>query len=137
MLLQRLLAGYPHRLIRRKIMPVVFQHEQTQSRNQTVSGVAAGQVNLMIFQSPCQQAQIHNARLFREVQPVSCNQTAVSVRPFHKLITESGAPVGSERSRLRQSFDVQPPRILASNLHRKSIVEAEGRTESEAEAMFV
>ena len=118
-------------------MPVVFEHEQIQSRNQPVGGVARGQVDLMIFQRPRQQAQIHDARLFREVQPIGCSQTSISIGPLHELVAESGAPLRSERGRLRQSLDVQAARILAANLHRKSIVEAEGWPESQTEAAFV
>src|ERR1035437_9714735 len=97
--LQSLRAYYRHRLIRRKIMSVVFQHEQTQSRNQPVGRIAAGQVDLVILSGPREQAQFHNAWLFREAQAVGCDQTSISIRTLHELIAEPGAPLWSKRGR--------------------------------------
>src|SRR6201987_2712719 len=74
-----LLPDHRDSLIRREIVPVVFEHEQIQRRNEPVSGVTRGEIDLMIVQGPSQQTEVHHTRRLREAQAVGCRQATISV----------------------------------------------------------
>src|SRR5512146_1453986 len=101
MLLDRLLAYDCHRFVRRKIMLVIFQRKQVERGNQAIGRIASRKINLMIFESSSQQAQIHNPRLLGETKCVSGNESAIAIGTLDELIAKSGAPLGSECRCLR------------------------------------
>src|SRR5579862_2290324 len=115
MLLQRLLADHGDGFVRRKIVAVILQREQIERRNQAISGVTRSNVDLMIFECRSQQTQIHYAWWSGKVQAVSRSQSRISIGTLHEFIAKTGMPLGSERGRLRQSFDMQAARVCTTN----------------------
>ncbi len=71
MLLQRLLADHRHRFVRREIVTVIREHEETECRDKAVGRIASRKINLSISQRARQQSQVHNARRFGKMQAVS------------------------------------------------------------------
>src|SRR5271155_2817014 len=101
MLLERLLPDHRYRLVGRKIVAVIFKDEKIEDGNQSVGGIARGEINLMIFQRWCEQTQIHDAGRCRKVKAVGRSQSRVSVRTLHELVAKTGSPLDCVRGRLR------------------------------------
>src|SRR5579871_183929 len=137
MLPHHLLPHHRDRLVRRKIMPVVLQHEQIQRRNQSIGRVSRGDVNHVLLESAGQQSQIHHAWSRGKMQSVRGRQSAIPVRPFHELVAKSGAPLRGISRGLRQRLNIQAARLFPTNLHRKRVVESQRRTERQRKPPFV
>src|ERR1700676_1197644 len=104
MLPDGLFPNHSDRLVRRKIMTVIFQRKQIKRRNQTIGGVAGSDINLMIVQRRSEQAQIHGARRGCKAQAVKGGQTGISVGTLHELIAKTSSPLRSKSRGLRKSF---------------------------------
>ena len=74
-------------------MAIIFQDKEIKGLDESVSGVASGEIDLMITQRSRQQAQIHDSRWLRKIEIVSLGEALVSVRTFHELITEARSPL--------------------------------------------
>src|SRR5205807_5852103 len=71
------------------------------------------------------------------MQSVGVRQAAISIWPLHKFVAESGPPLGCVCSRLRKRFEMQTTGIFSSDFESESIVEAEGRSERESQAILI
>src|SRR5690242_5860890 len=90
---QRLLANDRDSLIWRKVVLVVFEHEQVERGYESVGHIAGNYVNLMIFESASEEAEVHDSRWRGEMQAVGRGQPLVAVRALHEFITECGTPL--------------------------------------------
>ena len=137
MILQHFLTNNCDALVRRKIMPVIFQHEQVERRDEAVGVVARNQIDLLLFERSGDQTEIHDARRLRKAQAVGCDQALVAVRPLHEFVSKTSPPLWRIGRSLGDGAQVEFARIIAANHHRKSVVESQRRTEREAEPAFI
>src|ERR1700686_1872470 len=99
--------------------------------------VPGNDIDLPFFECPRNQAEIHDARRFREAQAVAGDQTFVSIGTLHELIPKARAPLRSKRSGLRQRLKVQLASVVAADHHRKGVVKAKRWPDAEAELCFI
>src|ERR1700674_5274838 len=137
MLLQHFPAHDRHRFVRRKVMMVVLQYNEVERRNQSIGIVAGNDIDLPFFECPRNQAEIHNARRFREAQAVAGDQTFVAIGTLHELIPKARPPLWRKRSGFGQRLKVQLARVLAADHHRKGVVKAKRRPDAETELCFI
>src|SRR5207248_3060404 len=91
----------------------------------------------MVFERAGKEAEVHDARGRGETKSVGRDQALVAVGALHEFVTESGAPLRSVLGCLRNCLQMQAAGVIASNLDRESIVEAECRTEGQMKAALV
>src|SRR5207237_4604622 len=125
MLPQRFLPKDGHGFVWRKVVAVILQHRQIQSRNKPVRRVPCREINLLVFQGASEQAEVHDARRSGKAQAIGCGQAFVTVWALHELITETGVPLRRVGGSLRDGLQAEAAGILATNFNRESIVESE------------
>src|SRR5208282_1560941 len=82
-------------------------------------------------------SQIHDARRFGKTKSVAGDEPFVSIATLHEFVSKTGAPLRRKRTRLRERFQVQPPRVFAANHHGERVVESERRPYAETELCLV
>ena len=114
-------------------MAIVFQNEQVQRGDQSISGISCCEVHLLVLERAGQQAQVHDARGLGEAQAVGCRQTLVTIGTFHELVTETGAPLRSVGGGLGDSLQAQATRVFAADLDGEGVIESESLPDLEIE----
>src|SRR5579872_5356531 len=71
------------------------------------------------------------------MQAVGGGESFVAVGTLHEFVAESGAPLGCVGRGLRDGFQSEAARVVASNFDGESIVEAERRAHGEVEALGI
>src|SRR5258706_6950094 len=99
--------------------------------------VAGSDSDLPFLERAREQAEIHNARRFREAQAVARDQTFVAIGTLHELVSETSAPLWSKRSSLGQLLQVQLACVVAADHHGEGVVKAKRRPDAEAKLCFV
>src|ERR1700730_361032 len=89
------------------------------------------------MQRPSKQTKIHNSRRLREMQTIGGHQAFVPIGPFHELVTKPGSPSRRVGGCLRQRLQVQAACFLATDFHRKGIVEAESGSQRESQSVLI
>ena len=108
-------------------MSIVVENKQIESRDKPVCGVPGDQINLLLFQSAGEEAQIHDARRLGKAQAISCSQSFVAVWPFHEFVAEPCSPMRSISGYLRDGFQVKTLGIFAADFNGERIVESKRR----------
>src|SRR5580693_9418169 len=118
-------------------MFVVFEDKQVERGNQAIGSVAGDQIDLLVLQGASEKAEIHDLRRGGEVQAVGGHQSFVAIGTFHEFVTESGAPLRSVGSGLRDGFQTQAAGVVAANFDGESVVEAERCAHGQIEALLI
>jgi hypothetical protein len=90
------LADDGNGVVRRKIVKVVGEWDETQRVNEAVCGVARNDVHLMIEKGAVEQAEVHDAGRRGEVERVALAPAAEAVGALEEFKADADAPFRGE-----------------------------------------
>ena len=94
--LERLRTNDWNCLVRREVMLIILQYDQSERRDQAICIRTGDDINLLALQCAIEKAEVHNPRRLGELKAISFHQPGVSVRSFAELIANAHSHVRSD-----------------------------------------
>ena len=106
-LLRECAARHPHRLIHRKVTPVILEHPQFGFLDLGVGGVQIDQVHRAIIDCLKGEAVLHAIDpLRRQMQLIGGHHPLKAVLPIHEFVAECGANAGFDLGQIADGVKV-------------------------------
>jgi len=122
---QRGAADDGYGIVRREIVAIVFEGDEVERVDQTVSGVARDNVDLLIDQGAVEEAKVHDTGRGGEVEIVARAPSGEPVGAFEEFVADADVPLGGAGSELRHGTEMEFLRVVAAHNHGEGVFEAE------------
>ncbi len=130
-------ADYGDGVVRWEIVTVVGEADEMERVDKAIGGITSNDVDFLIDERAVDEAEVHDAGRFSEMQAVALGEAAVAVGAFEKFVADAGAPFWSERNEVGDGAQVKLLSVRAADDHSEGVFESERLGDYQIEALGV
>ena len=134
---ERVAADDWYGVVGREIVAIVGEADEVQRVDEAVGGIAGDDVDFFIDECAIDEAEVHHARRFSEMQTVALDEAAIAVGALEKFVADAGAPAWSDRDDVGDCFEMELFGVGAADDHGECVFESERLGDIEIETLGV
>jgi hypothetical protein len=134
---ERVAADDGDGVVGREIVAIVGEADEMERVDEAVGGIAGDDVDFLVDERAVNEAEVHHARRFREMQTVTLNEAAIAVGAFEKFVADAGAPAWGDRNDVGDFGEMELFGIGSADDHGKCVFESERLGDVEIETLGV
>ena len=134
---ERVAADDWYGVVGREIVAIVGEADEVQRVDEAVGGIAGDDVDFFIDECAIDEAEVHHARRFSEMQTVALDEAAIAVGALEKFVADAGAPAWSDRNDVGNLTEMKLFGVGTADDHREGVFESERFGDFEIEALGV
>jgi hypothetical protein len=134
---QRVVADDWDGVVGREIVAVVGEADEMERVDEAVGGIAGDDVDFFVDEGAIDEAEVHHAGCFGEMQAVALDEAAIAVGAFEKFVADAGAPAGGDGDDVGNFSEMELFGVGAADDHGESVFESERLGDVEIEALGV
>src|SRR3984957_5235213 len=134
---ERVAADDWYGVVGREIVAIVGEADEVERVDEAVGGISGDDVDFFIDERAIDEAEVHHARRFSEMQTVALDESAVAVGALEEFVADAGVPAWSDGDDVGDFAEVKLFGVGAADDHRESVFETERFGDVEIETLGV